>query len=222
MRKRLFCLLLVAMLTVLSLPVLAEDTFTLRNGIQFGDTMEQVKAKETLGVNEDNADETHFETQTGTVAGFDDVSIIYNFDENNQLYDVIWCLTSTTSKDTTDMAYEKLENALKNKYGTPLGYSGGDCYIITGKAISGAIGHAEIYKLLFTTGVGDYCRYAEWDYEYSEENHVKIEIIQYYFGSSYSEREYRVRVGYKYFTDEDLAAAMQEKQEENQKIMDDI
>ncbi len=219
MSKRLFCLLLTVMLIVLSLPSLAED-FTLRNGIQFGETMEQVKAKETLGVNANNADETHFETQKGTVAGFDDVSIIYTFDEDNQLNEVIWCLSITTSKDTTDIEYEKLENALKNKYGTPLGYSGGDCYIITGKALTGAISFIGLYKLL--DGVGDYCKYAEWDYEYTEGNHVKIEIIQYYFGENYSKRNYQVRVGYKYFSDEDLAEAMQEKQEDNEKIMNDI
>lgn len=219
MSKRLFCLLLTVMLTVLSLPSLAED-YTLRNGIQFGETMEQVKTKETLGVNANNADETHFETQKGTVAGFDEVSIIYFFDENDGLEEAIWSFSSTSSKETTDNQYEKLENALKNKYGTPLGYSGGDCYIITGKAITGAIGLIEIYKLI--NGVGDYCKYAEWDYEYSEGNHVKIEIIQYYYGTSYSKREYEVRVGYKYFSDADFDAAMQEKQEDNAKIMNDI
>ena len=33
---------------------------------------------------------------------------------------------------------------------------------------------------------------------------------------------YGIRVGYKFFTDEDLTAAMAEKQAENQKVINDI
>ena len=65
--------------------------------------------------------------------------------------------------------------------------------------------------------------YEEWDYEYQPGEHVKIEIVQLYSKGIGSNPDlHSIDIGYKYFTDEDLAAAMQKKQEESQKIINDL
>lgn len=52
MKKCILLLSIVLMTMVLLVPACADDVFFLRNGIQFGDTKEQVRAKETIEINE--------------------------------------------------------------------------------------------------------------------------------------------------------------------------
>ena len=222
MKKVLSVFLALQMLLMIAYPALAEGEFVLRNDIRFGDTMAQVRAKETLGIAEDEGDEDTFWTNHGKVAGFDDVQVMYNFDENGKLYEVKWVLSNRTNADSSDTDYSKLEKAMREKYGTTLGLTNGDCYIITTSALESAVTLYGLYTMLFDNGVGDMRDYDEWDYEYSNGHHVKIELAQYYYGASYSEREYGINVGYKYFSDADLEAARQEKQAESSAVMNDI
>lgn len=219
--KKLFSLLLtIAMLVMAVGTAVADTNFSLRNGVQFGDTMDQVRSKETFGWDSVNTNETTLWTEPGTVAGIEDVQIAYFFDENGKLDEIKWELPARTYADSSDTDYEKLYKAFVQKYGSTLGYSNGDCYIITGHALDNAV---LVYMLSdMLGGYGTMRDYAEWDYEYSNDNHVKIEIVQFAYGLSYSEAEYHIYVGYKYFTDQDLADAKTEKQKENQAVMDDI
>ena len=57
--------------------------------------------------------------------------------------------------------------------------------------------------------------YSEWDYEYQKGQHVKIDLAQYYIEDKVGNRGYQLKVCYKYFTDEELNTAIQEKKEEN-------
>lgn len=221
MVKRLVsCLLAMVMAAMMVLTASAEDDFTLRNGVQFGDTMDQVRAKETLGWDTTQCTDTTLWTMKGTVAGIGDVQIAYFFDENGKLTEVKWELPSRDYADSSDLDYEKLYKAFVQKYGSTLGYTGGDCYIITGKALEGAATMYLLYDMFDM--YGDMRDYAEWDHEFGEDDHVKIEIAQFVCGESYLEAQYFIFVGYKYFTDADLQNAMNEKQEENQAVMDDI
>lgn len=220
MKKLISLLVVIQMVMLLFVPAFAEE-FSLRNDIHFGDTKEQVRSKETIPIDESESDDYGIQTQKGMAAGFDGVEIFYSFSADNKLKEVTWDLPNSVTVDESDNAYDKLKNAMKSKYGNALGYTNGDCYIITGKAIEWAVGLVSIFQTS-SNGVGDIRDYDEWDYEYQPGEHVKIEIIQYYYGTSYASRRYGIRVGYKFFTDEDLTAAMAEKQAENQKVINDI
>lgn len=198
----------------------AEDTYTLRNGVQFGDTMEQVKAKETLPWDEDNCNETRLWTESGTVAGISGVDVVYFFDENGKLEEVKWELPDRSYGDSSDSDYSTLYKAFAQKYGSPLGYTGGDCYIITGRALEGAATLYLLYDMLDMYGTMR--DYDEWDYTIGNGEHVKIEIAQFRYGESILDADYHIYVGYKYFTDADLQEAMDEKRQENQAVMNDI
>lgn len=218
--RRWFTLVLTCVLLLGCMPAMAAEEFTLRNGIKFGDTMDEVRAKETLEFKESSS-ESRLITVDGTVAGISGVSVEYFFDDDKKLKQVSWSLSASSLVDSSDSDYTKLYKAFVSKYGTPLGYDNGDCYIITGSALTGAALISYLYNSM-DTGVGDLRDYAEWDYEYTNTDHVKIELVQYYYGSSYSTRQFHISVCYKHFTDADLEAAQQEKRNENEAVMNDI
>ena len=198
----------------------AENEFVLRNGIQFGDTKEEVRAKETIEINEEEGNENQIWTKEGNVAGFEGVNLLYVFDDEDKLIEVKWQLPESSYSDTSDSIYSKMKKALSEKYGTPLGYTNGDFYIITTTAVTGAAVFAGTYKLVGK--YGDLRDYDEWDYEYQNGQHVKIDLIQFYTGATYNSLQYRVWIGYKHFTDEELNAAKQEKEEQNAAVLNDI
>ena len=189
--KRLLAIVLTCALLLGCMPALAAEEFTLRNGVKFGDTMDEVRAKETLAFEEYEEVDTSLRTEEGTVAGISGVTIVYCFDDNNQLEEVKWDLPSRTYMDSSDSDYAALYKALASKYGTPLGYDNGSCYIITGRALEGAVTVYSLWELL--DGIGDMRDYDEWDVTYGDDDHVKIEIAQYYWGASYSERKFSIR-----------------------------
>lgn len=236
--KKGIALLLVSIFMLLSISAVAEE-FTLRNGICFGDTMEEVLEKETFAI-DDMADGTNDEeasssddddeddeeeypyyitTVEGTVAGISDSYIRYNFDADKTLKEVIYYFDSNSDKDLSDSDYESVYDGLVRKYGSPLGYSNGKCYIISGAAIEGAVISAYLMEML--GGYGDIRDYDEWDVD-TGDYHVKIELAQYYHGASYSDLTYNNRMSYTYFTDEDLAAAMSEKQDAREAVDNDL
>lgn len=221
MRKLISLLVVIQMVMLLFVPAFAEE-FSLRNDIHFGDTKEQVRSKETIPIDEDASKEDKIQTQAGMVAGFDGVEISYRFSVDDKLEEVKWDIFYADIGES-DKAYEKLQKAMTSKYGGALGYTNGTCYIITSEVIEDAVEIVGLFQMY--NGVADIRNYDEWDYEYQPGKHVKIEIIEYYYGNY----GYWVNVGYKFFTDEDLTAAMaekqaenEEKQAENQKVINDI
>lgn len=212
--------LAVMLLAMLALPAMAEEGFTLRNGVQFGDTMEQVKAKETLEWNLASCDDNSLQTEEGTVAGISGVTITYQFDEDGKLEEVYWELPYRTSANSSDSDYSKIYKALAEKYGSPLGYTNDACYIITGWALTFTPLLCYAYEGLEM--YADMRDYDEWDHTFGKDDHVKIEIAQYACGSSILEADYGIYVSYKYFTDADLQDALDAKREKNQAVMNDI
>lgn len=237
--KRLICVI-VAILLAFSMSSALAEGFTLRNGIVFGDSMEDVLAKETLEVdeiedgsdeeasattdNDDSDDETDhpywITTCEGTVAGIDNSYIKYNFDADKMLREVIYYFETYSSKDTSDSDYETINNGLIRKYGSPLGYSNGDCYIFTGAALESAVISAYIFSDLLD-GYGDIRDYDEWDVD-TGDYHVKIEQVQFYYGSSYSELKYAHQMSYTYFTDDELQAEKDAKRESQEAVDNDL
>ena len=230
--RKLLSLVLVIMMLLTSIAYAEE--FTLRNGIMFGDTMDEVLTKETFEIDEvkdgsgedstdDTSDEVEFPyyitTQEDTLAGIGNSYIKYRFDANKTLREAIYYFETYSSKDTSDSDYESINKGLVRKYGSPLGYSNGDCYIFTGAALENAVISVYLWELL--DGYGDIRDYDEWDVD-TGDYHVKIEQVQYYWGNSYSELKYAHEMSYTYFTDDDLQAEKDAKRESQEAVDNDL
>jgi len=220
-KKIIACLLMFSMLIGMTGTFASADTgFTLRNGIQFGDTMEQVRAKETLGWDAKNTNDTRLWTEAGTVASISGVQIAYFFDSEGKLNDVKWECPPYASMSNSNADYELLYNALVKKYGPALNIPNGYTYSITGTALTGALAKPGLMKMFGMYGAVH--RYAEWDYKYSDTEHVKIEIVQHSIGNTSSNAAHYVWVGYKFFTDADIQDVIDQKEQDEQAIMNDI
>ena len=71
---------------------------------------------------------------------------------------------------------------------------------MTTKAFYGAAFFSDAYK------IGEIYDYHEWLIPVENENYdyVKIDMVSYYYGSSYSDLKYELRVGYRIFTIDDV------------------
>jgi len=233
--KRILAMVLAIGILFTSTIAYAEE-FSLRNGITFGDTIEEVLAKETFSIEsvDDGSDEDSVEdketddeselpysitTAHDTLAGIPDSHIVYRFDQNKTLKEVKYYFRSSSLKETIDNDYNNINSGFIRKYGSPLGYSNGDCYIFTGGAMYETVYITYLVQSL--DGYGDLRDYDEWDVN-TGDYHVKIEHIEYYLGSSYSDLNYSHVVSYTYFTDEDLQNAKNEKVENQNAIDNDL
>lgn len=178
----------VLLLTML-LPVSASaaTTVSLRNGIRFGDTMEQVIAKETLAIS--SRDSNKVETVAGTIylgsKSIYNVSIIYHFDYAGRLVEIVWLFPMNGyAMDNYGIAYDYF----KSLYGTPSKANrstGG-----TGKNYSGAADLVNIYKM---SGMyGSLVCYDAWII-----GDTKIDIVAASLGYSSRSADYFVSVGFR-------------------------
>lgn len=237
--KKLLCLFLVMLFCGSAMA----EGFSLRNGISFGDTIEEVLSKETAEIDDiddgsdeeestSDADENEKEdedsaaeypysitTKSTTLAGISDSKITYRFDANKTLREVVYDFRSSSYKDSVDSDYDTVNDGLIRKYGNPLGFSGGSCYIFTGSALESAVFITYLYDYL--DGYGDIRDYDEWDVAL-DDYHVKIEQVEYYYGTSYSELKYAHEMSYTYFTDADLTAKQAEKRANQNAVDNDL
>lgn len=212
--KKILCLVL--MLTCLSW-ALADEEFTLRNGIVYGDTIDDILKKETTLV-QDKDDSNTFR---GKIAGYDGAYCTFFFDDDGKLNEMRYSFEDAcTSRDKADEIYDKLKESLKRKYGTPLGNTGGSCHLITGSAISKMAIY--VYLLGELDGYsGNYIDYDEWIVEADNYN-VKIDLTSYYWRDSDFNYYYYVDVSYLRYTDQDLDDAINEKNKEQQEVDNDL
>lgn len=211
-------------LLALNAAVSAGEIFVLRNGVTFGETREQVQAKETLAFQAPEKEgQTYLITEEGVVAGFDGVNIRYNFSDDGGLQEVIWYFTNYTSSglDSLDNDYENLYAAFVRKYGAPLGNKDGEVFLVSGSAIRIADGSANLFKA-FADGVGDIRDYDEWVVDCEDDKNTKIELASYYGGVTFEESFFSILISYDQFTDADLAKEVQDQQDSQQAIDDDI
>ena len=220
--KKLCSLILAAILLMSTAvaPALADD-FTLRNGIHFGWTLEQIEAVETLTKNDDlitTDDGSHIEYK-GKIAGYDDSVCMFFFDVDGKLTDMRYDFDATSRDDASSM-YSTLSKSLTRQYGKPLGNTGGTLNIITGEAFD----HFGLMVYLYTyllNGGGDYYDYDEWIIDVNDYQ-VKIDLISYYVRNSSYEYTYKVVLSYKRFTDEDRLNALIENMAEQEAIDNDL
>lgn len=206
---------LLVCLLLLNMNVFAEEEFTLRNGILFGDTMEDILQKEQTLIRSGD-DSTSF---TGRIAGFDGATCDFEFDDDDKLISMTYGF-DCSSKDSMKDDYKTLYSSLVRQYGAAEGNTGGSCELITGPAIS----RMAMWVYLFGEVDGwaaDYYDYDEWIIDCSD-YHVKIDLVSYYYRNSDYEYTYIIDLSYHKYTDEDYEAAVQEKATEREEIDNDL
>lgn len=204
----------------------ATEGFSLRNGIMFGDSMDEVRSKEKLPIDEVDAtaekDEDYpysLTTFRGTVAGVDGSYIVYNFDDNKQLREVIYWLKESSSSANVDAEYSSVNAGLVRKYGEPLANKDGKTHAVVGSAID-----LTNYTVGLMNAFGGYagiCDYDEW-VVFENGYNVKIEQVEYYAGQSRSKANYQQVLSYTYFTEADVESNIAEYAEKQSQIDADL
>ncbi len=210
-------LMMVIMLVTTSVTFAAEE-FQLRNGICFGDTMDDILRKETTLVRESETSNWF----NGKIAGYSDAQCGFYFDDDGKMVSMDYAFGNKvcTSKDAMNEVYETLVSSLKRKYGNPIGNYGGNCELITGPAIDRM--SLWVYLIGALDGYsGNYYDYDEWIVDVPN-GHVKIDIISYYYRDSNYNYHYFVDVSYHFYTDQDYQDAIDKKRGERQEVDNDM
>lgn len=187
------------------------DAFTLRNGIHFGDSFEEVKEKETIELNnlqryEDDLETEGFETEAdnikkksdttyvyskyGTIANIENSQIKFTF-KDNSLTKMEYTLGNYDSYDASEASkletllkdnFESVVSTLTEKYGDPI-------YIEEGKEFKFHTSVWETYKMIMefmSMGLGgDTIGFKEWLVEAEDGSHVVIDAGAFYNESLY-------------------------------------
>ena len=177
--KKLVSVILVVLLLVSTTAVFAED-FSLRNGIQFGDSPETVKEKETLEYVDSSKSESmilgdwnlfhviwgpapYGERFSGSILGVDAGNLVFFYDDNNTLFEMLYDVD--LKKD--GKLYDKLLSSLTEKYGTPMDNPKGEVFFIT--------------SCVYKSKASYFTAHDEWLVP-NGENFVKIELSQFVDG----------------------------------------
>ena len=180
MKKSILCILLIASLIVSSSGlVLADSSFTMRNGVQFGMKLSQIEKLETFKRIKGTLDSI-YAYGYGTVSGIKDSSVEYHFDRSGGLksLEIDFSGANTKrSKIAIQGEYERISSQLKEKYGTPLGNTNGKAHYLRGNEFSSFVGNYNVWAM-----VGAKVVYEEW---LIEQNTGSIKIDHLYCGSSH-------------------------------------
>lgn len=215
MKKVVATVLCIVVMLSQVIPASAE-AFTLRNGILFGDTMEEILEKESSLVR-DSDDSNWF---TGKVAGRDNTKVGFAFDDDEKLESMVYGFQDFSSKDSMNEHYQTLYQSLVRQYGKPIGNTGGRVELISGPAFERMA--LIVYFLGELDGCsGAYNDYDEWTLD-TDGGHVKIDLISYYFRNAQYDYTYYVDLSYYFYTDEDYENAMNEKIAETSEIDNDL
>ena len=216
--KKLVCMvILVVICFSLTSVSYADEGFKLRNGITFGDTIDDIIAKETT-LTRTGDDSNWFK---GKIAGYNNAECGFYFDDNGKLKSMDYDFSaSCSSRETTNDVYKKLYQSLVRQYGKAKGNTGGSVELITGPAIE-RMG-VWVYLLgSLEKNAGDYYDYDEWIVD-TENYHVKIDLISYYYRDSDYEYSYFVDLSYHMYTDDEYWAKIEEKRTEQNEVDDDL
>lgn len=213
--KKIICIIIALLMIFASCPALA-DNFSLRGGIEFGDTVEEVKEKETAAFTEEESN--CLKTESITLATIEDANIEYYFNDEGLLTDILYDFRSTKSKDTASVNYSTLYDGLTRKYGKPINTDSDSMYIIVGKAYETAAGVVAVN--LWLNDSADILSHSEWVKEYKKFK-VKIDLVEYYLETQ-NALSYCYKISYKYFTDADLKAAKEEHAQRLAEIDNDL
>ncbi len=150
-------------------------------------------------------------------------SVGFYFDDDGKLTGMCYSFSDdsgVTSRSACDSAYEKLTDGLKRKYGNPLGNTGGSIHLISGPAFE-RFGLWLALTALIDTWTSDYYDYDEWIVD-TDDGHVKIDIVSYYYRNSDYDYSYYVDLSYHFYTDQDLQDKIDEKRQERDAVDNDL
>lgn len=212
--KKIFCLILM-IAVLLSSTSFAEEEFTLRKGIKFGDTMDTILQKETSLTRKSETSNVF----TGKIAGYSDASCEFAFDDNGGLKSMTYCF-DCFSRDTTNNTYDTLYDSLVRQYGKAEGNTGGNCEMIIGPAIDSMA--FWVYLMGELDGwSANYYDYDEWIIKCTDYN-VKIDLVSFYYRNDDFEYTYKVETSYLKYTDDEYDAKIEKKQHERDEVDDDL
>lgn len=187
------------------------DSFTLRNGVLFGDTMETIKGKEDLKYVNEGKDSMWFR---GVIANISGSEVVYYFDEEGKLKEMQYSLGAFSSISVSD--YDILKEGLTNKYGPSLGFSNGKTSALLGHELQYLL--VDLYKTeAITGGSHKLINYEEWIVP-CDEGTVKIELVYYTTDGNWP----HVAMSYGLFSDAEVQEAMDEAQQQKDSFNNDI
>lgn len=217
--KKIVCLMII-MLCTFSIAISFAEEFTLRNGIKFGDSVETVKEKETLEIK--NEGENEIRTASGELAGVNVDAIVYRFDEGGKLVSVLWeVLNDGRNPYFPQKKFDSLNTALIKKYGVPDNTDTQSFFIIQGAAIEEMMKLAQessLFQFSMALGIAGPVKQSEWQIESKDNQNVKIDLLYY---KVYDE-DYRIRLSYDLYTDEELEEQQRLKESEENNVQDDL
>lgn len=170
--KRFFIVAII--ISILVCPMASAETFSIRNGITFGMTKEEVKKAENMKVSIDGKNSYFMSYQKVEIAGIKNSTLEYLF-EKNKLIGINMLLNTDAAKLTLEKEYRALSSSLKDKYGKPLGYKNGKTADLTSSYLSAQITTADLDKLLGGK-LGYKISYEEWLIPI-QDGKVKIEHV---------------------------------------------
>ena len=199
------------------------NEFSLRNGIQFGDSIKTVKSKESIPLTGNSGVLSsgmlkgcrYIWSAEDKISGFDGSAVGFFFD-NDQLIDMDYSFEATTDSDLHASRLEAIISGLARKYGTPLPIlEDGKCLKICSNVFSYASTMIALYK---ESELGTW----EWIVKVNDDYYVKIDLVSLsYYVTSIAGTKYDMRVGYRMFTLNDWNEAISEN-DETQEISQEI
>lgn len=221
-----FSLLLLA-LVILGFSVCcaeADTSFPLRSDIEFGDTKEEVFAKETTLEGRGEYTLNPFVDDNaylfrGKIAGYSNAKCIFYFNETDQLVSMNYSFADEcSSRDRTNDIYKALYQSLTRKYGNSIGNTGNQVELITGPAFD----RMGFYVFIMTDGDPRNCiDYDEWIVDV-DNDHVKIDLVSYYWRDSQYDYHYSVDLSYHFYTEAEYQDAINKKHAEREEVDNDL
>lgn len=208
MKKFFSALIIVSMFVVLIGNALADD-FSIRNGLLFGMTADEVKKIEkNNGIEKWSGEKETYLSGHASVAGYNNTFILHSFRSDDKgvyrLYEVFYQI-GEIGRDV----FTSLSQSLIDKYGPPQHSYYTDKYIFP--IHSDAMERAILYKSNTTSGP-----YYEWVLDYNK-YHVLIDITLYADSETYG-LPMKIAVSYRYITDDDIQAYNDSAQENENRI----
>lgn len=151
----------------------AKNTFELRNGIHFGDTVDEIKEKETVLSLKKYNEEKKYLYYSGEIAGVDGSAYFY-FDENDKLNEVMYSIYEVFDYESFEAAYNTIYSSCVRQYGNPL--TGSD-YPIRGTATNDT--YDDLAEVRNNKGSTKIYEHNQWVVTGDNGKNTKIDLLYY-------------------------------------------
>ena len=213
--KKWISMCLVAVLCFTLTPVVFADSFSLRSGIHFGDTIDDVKKKENDLVFQEQSDYTSEVVleYSGKIAGSEGKAKFYFGDDTKTLLTDVLYEFEISDKSSATALSQKIYDSCIRQYGDPT-YEDG-LFDLYGKAISSSYFVAAVGQEMGVLKISQDSNY-EWVFLDDYDEYVTIDLVLFYkeSTSSYYNSGYVIAISYHTFSDEELQGVYDNIQDE--------